>query len=271
MPIQPKNAANRPGLLKVPGSVNYLDTVSATEFAQSYKQRTFDILGLEEGMQVLEVGCGTGEDAVGIARRVGASGRVVAVDRNPTMVAEGLKRARSAGVRVDFRLGDAGALEFPDGSFDASRSDRVFQHLADPVRALAEMVRVTRSGGRVLISEPDWEGLIIDSADRSLTRRIVNYTCDHGVPHGWIGRQLWGMFHRAGLMEIVVHSGMLILRDLETANQIWGLERHARQAQEAGVVTAEEVDTWLRELREAERHGIFFSAAVGFVVCGNKP
>ena len=254
-----------------PQPILYLDTVSATDFARTYKQQTFDLIGARAGAHLLEVGSGTGEDAVALARKVGPSGRVVAVDRNPAMVAEGLRRARAAGVRVEFRFGDAHQLDLPDASFDACRSDRVFQHLSAPERALAEMVRVTRPGGRVLITEPDWETLVVDSPHRSVTRRILQHTTDHAVPQGWIGRRLPAMFKQAGLDEVEVTAGVFILQSFTAADRIWGLERHADRAREAGAIVDEELETWIADLRDRERQGLFFSSAVGFVVCGRVP
>jgi SAM-dependent methyltransferase len=92
--------------------------------------------------RVLEVGCGPGEAAERIARELGAD--VVAVDQSERMVE--LARARG----VDARVGDVQALDFPDGEFDCVLAAWMLYHVPEIDRALAEMARVLRPGGRLV-------------------------------------------------------------------------------------------------------------------------
>jgi ubiquinone/menaquinone biosynthesis C-methylase UbiE len=259
------------GATSSPDPVLYLDTVSATQFAQEYKRKTFTLLGAREGAHLIDVGCGTGDDVLSLSRLVGEKGRVVGVDKNPTMVAEGWKRVAGKNLPVEFKLCDSHKLTFPDDTFDGYRSDRAVQHMDDPAKVLAEGVRVLRRGGRMVISEPDWDTLVVDSDNRDVTRRIVAFMSDRVVRHGWIGRQLPRLFKAAGLKDVSVSADTLILTDLTLAENIWGLRRHAKTALDAGVITTSEMDGWMRQLEEANRAGRFFSAAVGFMACGTKP
>jgi len=92
--------------------------------------------------RVLEVGCGPGEAAERITRELGAA--VVAVDTSERMVE--LARARG----VDARVGDVQELPFADGSFDCALAAWVLFHTADLDRALAELARMLRPGGRLV-------------------------------------------------------------------------------------------------------------------------
>ncbi|MDQ3822437.1 MAG: class I SAM-dependent methyltransferase [Actinomycetota bacterium] len=92
--------------------------------------------------KVLEVGCGPGEAAERIARELDAD--VVAIDQSERMVE--LARARG----VDARVGDAQKLEFADGEFDCVLAAWMLYHVRDVDRALAEMARVLRAGGRLV-------------------------------------------------------------------------------------------------------------------------
>jgi ubiquinone/menaquinone biosynthesis C-methylase UbiE len=134
--------------------LTYLETVTSTSWAQLYKQESFDLLALEPGQRILEVGCGLGDDAVGLLQRVRPSGTVHAVDRSRLMIEEASRRWGASDSQLRFEVADAEALPFTDGSFDRARADRVFQHLQSPERALAELLRVTVRGGRIAISEP---------------------------------------------------------------------------------------------------------------------
>jgi ubiquinone/menaquinone biosynthesis C-methylase UbiE len=139
------------------------DDVGTAEAAWlGYKARSFELLALAGGDHVLDVGCGTGEDVRTIAGRapdVSATG----IDASEDKIREA--RARTLGLPrpVDFRVGDAYAIPFEDETFDACRADRVFHHLVDPSKALAEMVRVTRSGGRVVVCDTDYDSLFVEA------------------------------------------------------------------------------------------------------------
>jgi ubiquinone/menaquinone biosynthesis C-methylase UbiE len=118
---------------------------------------------------------------------VGADGSVVGVDSSEAMVTETRKRLSAKGLPVEVHVGDAHSLQFPDSTFDGCRSDKVFIHLSDRAVALAEMTRVVRSGGRVVVSDPDADTLVLDASDKVLTRKVVYHFCD-AVPNGWSGR-----------------------------------------------------------------------------------
>ncbi|MGZ4304736.1 MAG: methyltransferase domain-containing protein [Solirubrobacteraceae bacterium] len=119
---------------------------------------------------MLDLGCGTGADVIDIARLVGPGGRVVGVDVSEALIAEARRRWDDSGLPIEFRLGDAQQLEFDDDSFDACRTKRMLMHVPDERRALAEMVRVTRRGGRVAAFDFDWDTHIVDSLHKDATR-----------------------------------------------------------------------------------------------------
>ncbi len=249
--------------------VRHLDRISGMGQVQAYKRRTFDLLEVREGSHVLDVGCGTGDDARALAERVGATGRVVGVDNSATMIEEARKRVEGLSLPVDYRVGDARRLDLPDASFDACRIDRVLHHLDDPHTAVHELVRVARSGAPVVMHEPDMETHLISHGDRVITRRLMNYFCDRH-PSAWIGRRLYGLARQAGLTNIAVEPDTWIWTDYEDAMQMLWLDRTAAQAAEAGVISGNEADTWLAELREAGATGTFFAAVVFFIVRGHK-
>jgi SAM-dependent methyltransferase len=106
-----------------------------------------DGAGLAPGQSVLDVACGTGVVAKEAASRVGASGRVVAVDVNEAM----LTVARRLSVDVDWRTADACRLPFPDASFDAVVCQAALMFFPNPAAAVREMARVVNDGGTVAV------------------------------------------------------------------------------------------------------------------------
>jgi ubiquinone/menaquinone biosynthesis C-methylase UbiE len=250
--------------------VQYLDDVKAVESSLAYKQKTFALLAVQRGHHILDVGCGTGEDVLELARLTGRSGRVVGVDNSETMVVKARKRAEEVDLPVEYYHGDVHRLDFAEDTFDGCRADRTFQYLQTPKKALSEIVRVVQSKGHIVISEPDWETLVVDAPDRYVTRTILNHGCD-STPNGWIGRELPAFFKKAGLTNIVVVPITFTLTDYTMANEVFRLEKTAESAHHAGLISASEAASWLHSLQRADQAHQFFSAIMGFITKGQKP
>ncbi|MFN8493086.1 MAG: methyltransferase domain-containing protein [Caldilineaceae bacterium] len=253
-----------------PSPILYMDTMRATEFSQFYKQHTYSLLRLAAGMTVLDVGCGTGDDVRALSQVVGNTGKVVGIDTSETMISEARARSEPGILSVDFRQADVHHLPFGADSFDRCRADRVFQHLEQPQQALQEMCRVLRPEGLVVISEPDWETLVIDGVALALLQKFVGFICSRIVKNARIGRQLPNLFKAAGLQQVTVTAGAFAITDYTLANKLWGLERNALRAMQANVFTQAEYAEWLTTLQQAGQADRFFGSATGFSVSGQK-
>jgi demethylmenaquinone methyltransferase/2-methoxy-6-polyprenyl-1,4-benzoquinol methylase len=111
--------------------------------------------GLRPGQQALDVAAGSGDLALGLARRVGAGGRVLVTDINANMLAEGRDRLLNAGIagNVDYAIADAEALPFRDQAFHCVTTGFGLRNVTDKDAALGEMFRVLKPGGRVVVLE----------------------------------------------------------------------------------------------------------------------
>ncbi len=229
----------------------------------------FDSLGVREGSQVLDVGCGTGGGVRALAARFPGVGRVVGIDKSETMVAEARARTdAAAGAHVEFAVADAHDLPFPDESFDSAFSLRVFEIIGEPRRVLAEMARVLRPGGRLVVNGPDVDAWTIDAADREVTRKILHHACDFET-NGWVGRQLPAWCRELGLVDIHVAPVGLCVTEFRPIYDLC-LRAFAASAAAAGVVTHGEVEGWVADLMERDRHGRFFSSQMLFRVSASK-
>ncbi len=132
------------------------------ENEDAVRETMLDPLRVGAGANVLETGCGTGRDSIRIARRLDAGGHLYLQDLSPNMLRIGKEKidgARSRGeidCKVEFFTGNAVTLPFPDGSFDAAFHFGGINLFGDKTKAIAEMARVVRKGGRVVIGD---EGL----------------------------------------------------------------------------------------------------------------
>jgi ubiquinone/menaquinone biosynthesis C-methylase UbiE len=107
------------------------------------------------GQRILDVGCGTGTAEMKLARLRVSQMTVVAVDLLVDRVAQARAAAQAHNMRVSLAAADACALPFGDASFDSAFCVAVLQHIRDVPRAVLELARVTRPGGRVVAVEPD--------------------------------------------------------------------------------------------------------------------
>jgi ubiquinone/menaquinone biosynthesis C-methylase UbiE len=227
------------------------------------KERSYAQMHVSAGDRVLDVGCGAGTDTVALAGLVGPAGRVVGIDIDGEMVGQAEGRAHESGVeaRVEHRQGDAAALPFEAGEFQASRSERLFQHLVHPEQALAEMVRVTRPGGRIVVLESDYGSLSFDTDETDIERRLCRFIAEKEVQSGYAGRRLLRLFRQQALTGVEIEVLPVPLLSYPLCRQAMLLDRFEREAQEAGVLAPEEIARWRSSLEQAEREGAFFACA----------
>ncbi len=228
---------------------------------------------LAPGQHVLDVGCGPGTDTIALAQLVGAEGRVVGVDYDGTMIAEADHRAAQAGLtaRVRHQQADAAALPFPAGEFDASRSERLFQHLHDPVAVLREMVRVTKPGGRIVILDTDWATLSMDTPETELEGRWNRHYAERYLHNGFAGRTLYRLFKQQGLAGIMVEMRPLVVTDWRAARLGSNWDVHAQAIVADGVMTADEVQRLEASFEAADAAGVFFGSLSLMLVSASKP
>jgi arsenite methyltransferase len=114
----------------------------------------FSLGPIQPGEKVLDIGCGAGVDAIVAARLTGPAGAVTGIDLVPEMLAKAKENARLAGVdNVDFQESSAEELPFPDASFDVVISNGIFNLVVDKVKALGEVFRILKPGGRFMLAD----------------------------------------------------------------------------------------------------------------------
>jgi SAM-dependent methyltransferase len=120
----------------------------------------FPRLRLTAGERVLEAGCGTGTLWLDNADRIPAPLSAVLTDLSPGMLDACKSRLSHLPFRPELRQADAQSLPFPDASFDVALANHMLYHVPDRARALRELARVLRPGGRLCIGTYPWTHLI---------------------------------------------------------------------------------------------------------------
>jgi ubiquinone/menaquinone biosynthesis C-methylase UbiE len=243
----------------------FLDAGNALPGSAASKRVILDGLRLSRGQRVLDVGCGLGDDVFAIAERVGPTGSVVGADVSEAMIEEAWRRA-PAGAPVSFQVADARALPFPDGAFDGVRSERLLMHVPETQRALAEMARVTRRGGRMSVFDFDWDTMIVDSPQRDVTRAVVRSFSDH-MKNGWIGRQLARLFREHGFVDVSVTTQMLFVPFPFFEMLVGG---HLARMAESGALSRPALDAWSADLAAAHAEDRFLAGFAAFIVAGTR-
>lgn len=150
---------------------------------RAFRERVVDLARIGPGESVLDVACGTGTLAVAEKRRVGAHGKVCAIDASPEMIRRARRKATRKGVEVGFENAVADSLPFPDGEFDVVTATMMLHHLPGESlrRSLLEMRRVLKPGGRILFV--DFGG---DSRERrgliARVHRRIQFDLDAIIP-----------------------------------------------------------------------------------------
>lgn len=139
---------------RISGVYDRMNRVMTAGLDRTWRRRAADRAGLGQGDRVLDLCCGTGDLAIEVAGRVGPSGEVVGADFSEPMLEIAREKEPGEGeAAVSFVNADALELPFEDHSFDALTIGFGARNLADLDRGLAEMKRVLRPGGRLVILE----------------------------------------------------------------------------------------------------------------------
>jgi arsenite methyltransferase len=227
-------------------------------------------LAARPGERILDVGCGPGFYCAELLEEVGPSGQVVGLDGSAPMLA--LAERRCAGHQnVELRAADATALPVDDASFDAAISVQVQEYVPDVDAALADLQRVLRPGGRVVVYDIDWATLSVNSSDAALTERVLRAWDEH-LAHVSLPRTLAARLRAAGFDDVRMEAYAFATRELDPETYGAGLVPFigafvpGRQG-----LSDQDAQRWVEDQRELGERGEFFFSITQFCFAATKP
>lgn len=214
-------------------------------------------LALRAGERVLDVGCGPGILALEMAHDVGDAGRVCGIDISESMLALAARRCASAPT-VNLWASRAEHLPFGDGEFDATVAVQVLEYVPDVERALAEMHRVLKPGGRAVILDTDWESLVWASDDRSRMRRVLDLWDGH-LADPRLPQRLGPLLAEAGFERDTMTTLTFLNREChESTYSYWLVGFVESFLADQGAVEPDVLAAWTDELHALARAGRYF-------------
>ncbi len=247
--------------------IQFLDLADQLPSIAKYRDRMLDLCPVTDQSIVLDVGCGLGSETTRIARRLGKAGRAHGVDSSEAMITEARRRTRELDLPLHFQVCDAHSLTFEDASFDVCRTEKVLLYLENPATAVAEMARVTRPGGHVIVFDFDYGARFIDSDFAPMTRHIEALLASDPINPA-IGRELPHLMRKAKLKVDAIEP-MTLVTTVAIARRVYA--GALSKGIKTGVFSAVDVEAWWREQEAMEQDGKFYHAQHGYIVAASKP
>ncbi|WP_299976492.1 methyltransferase domain-containing protein [uncultured Pseudoteredinibacter sp.] len=243
------------------GYVNQDYLSQAAQMFAPIKLNSYEKLQANNIHSLIDVGCGTGIDTTTIAQLHPQIKNIIGVDYDKEMVeqADKLAKEKECSDRTQHQHANSYELPFEDNSFDAVRAERLFMHLEQPEKALREMLRIAKPGGRMVIVETDWASMSVNNGLDELERRLSHYFANEFLNNGYSARRLPGQFKAAGIENVEIEIKSLQSYDF----QLWLLlSQHTVMMEKAlqdNFVSQKEFDAWNSNLEDNSSKKSFFS------------
>ncbi len=231
-----------------------MEAHSCLESMKAIKQRALDLLDLQKGDAVIELGCGLGIDAELLADRVGKTGSVVAIDASERMITEAKKRSKHE--NVAYYQGDAAKIDFPDNHFMAYRADRLLVSQKKIMPILFEALRVIRKGGRICITALDFSGMKLEPVASEITGKVIAYW-QQLVENPFIGKELLNYLRKLNLVATKIQPETFSVDSYQTLKTIVPFESMLSDMVAIKIITLNEQKIIIDLLKETDMRGDF--------------
>lgn len=242
--------------------IGYLEgTASVLKNLKEYSYNPFTTIG--QG-QILDIGCGTGADAINLASLAGPGVKVTGIDHDPLMI--GKAKDSAAGIEnIEFILSEVYPLPFKEAAVDGVRTERLIQHLKEPQMTIDDVYRVLKPGSPFVITETDWANLSFYNTESIIEKKVSYYLTEKKINNGWAARQLTTYLERAGFNHIKLEIFPFVLRSLNEIFTYLLIDQSLAEMSNLGYLGTEEADALHESLKRADQNN-YFACSINLVV-----
>lgn len=254
------------------------DEKEAAETERSYltadiaatRTAVIELLAPGPGERVLDVGSGPGLLLRDIAGAVGPQGLAAGIDISESMMAIARHRCRNLD-NVEFAVGDAAALPWPDAHFDCAVSTQVYEYVPDLAAALAELYRVLKPGGRAVVMATDADTILSGPAGDTAAARIREAWPRH-CAHPFLPRELGRLLDAADFAVVDRKVHVILNHRFDPENFGWHVARSLSvYAAKQGAIGKQEGKSWIAGLSGLDARGAFFFSMNRYLFVANRP
>jgi ubiquinone/menaquinone biosynthesis C-methylase UbiE len=236
-----------------------------SEHAQRRFRRYLELLNPLPGQHILDLGCGSGDFCRALVPHVTPGGHITGVDLAPNAIHLSARLAATLDTTLfTFEQGDGHCLCYADGSFDAAVCISVLAFCAEPVRVLAELRRVLRGGGRLLVASADEDTRFYNGQEQALGRRILRAIADRGHDP-WTGRRLAAWLRHAGFTIVEELVLAQIEHDFNPGAGGYILAHALHDYLLGSGISTWEYERWLADLQACAAEGAYGYGVTTFV------
>jgi len=231
--------------------------------------QTLEALALRAGEHILDAGCGTGLLVRDMSSTIGSQGRITGVDLSNAML-EVAKNRCSELTNIELKQGSVTQLDFADNSFDAASCIQTLLYVDQVEIALSELHRVLKPGGRVAIIETDWRGVVLNSPDEVMTRKILD-AWDAAVSSPNLPVKLTPLLKKLNFSAIKIIPIPILNTSFSEVNFSSGmLEYFSSYAVKNKIITKDQAALWMTQIRDLSKADSFFFCVNRFLFTAVK-
>lgn len=231
---------------------DYLDKSADPTFPA--KLESYNLLNLKQTEKILDIGCGTGFDAIRMAKVKAGEGKVFGLDIDPKFIAIANEAKEKSGLEnVEFLVGSAEELPFGDNELDAVRLERVFQHLSNSEAVWKEIKRVLKPGGTLVIVETDWKGLSFYTPKYEVSDKLNDFLVRKRLNNGMASRKIISEMVKYGFDGLSLEVVPILIPNYALADMFIKIDSLATIAVENKIIAQDQFEEWKASFETVEQ------------------
>ena len=222
---------------------------------------------ITEGI-IVDLGCGNGFDIVEMQKNLSPTNTYIGVDHDSNLLKNNTSQYESK--NLHFIQAEASKLPFDNNSISGIRSERMFQHLENPVETMSEIYRVLETDSPLIILETDWHGINMYSDNLAIELQLSKYLVEKKVKFGIASRKIPDLLTQTNfsIKETIVSP--VLIKSLQEANDVLKIEQIFSEMVELNYISSKESKAFIDKLIQKDTIGNFNCAVDLITFCAYK-